>query len=201
MPHCYSLPDGGMSLSNGFNILAVSVWEGRTEPFWGVLSTLFIVPRQHQLDNLRWLFKRDFSFIVNPKWSATTVAEIYKQRWQVELFFKWIKQNLKIKSFLGTTDNAVMTQIMVALCVYLILAFIKFQSKLKQSLQQMIRLIQTNLFAKRSLIELFRPPPNTNLRSPQMSLLSWQWLSGTAVGQSPLMRMTAKDKTRTLTVG
>ena len=116
---------------------------------------------------------KHYVFITNHfKWSATTVAEIYKQRWQVELFFKWIKQNLKIKSFLGTTDNAVMTQIMVALCVYLILAFIKFQSKLKQSLQQMIRLIQTNLFAKRSLIELFRPPPNTNLRSPQMSLLS-----------------------------
>jgi len=116
---------------------------------------------------------KHYVFITNHfKWSATTVAEIYKQRWQVELFFKWIKQNLKIKSFLGTTDNAVMTQIMVALCVYLILAFIKFQSKLQQSLQQMVRLIQTNLFAKRSLIELFRPPPDINYRSPQMSLLS-----------------------------
>ena len=116
---------------------------------------------------------KHYVFITNHfKWSANTVAEIYKQRWQVELFFKWIKQNLKIKSFLGTTDNAVMTQIMVALCVYLILAFIKFQSKLQQSLQQMVRLIQTNLFAKRSLIELFRPPPDINYRSPQMSLLS-----------------------------
>lgn len=116
---------------------------------------------------------KHYVFITNHfKWSASTVAEIYKQRWQVELFFKWIKQNLKIKSFLGTTDNAVMTQIMVALCVYLILAFIKFQSKLQQSLQQMVRLIQTNLFAKRSLVELFNPPPNSNLLSPQMSLLS-----------------------------
>ena len=116
---------------------------------------------------------KHYVFITNHfKWSASTVAQIYKQRWQVELFFKWIKQNLKIKSFLGTTDNAVMTQIMVAMCVYLILAFIKFQSKLQQSLQQMVRLIQTNLFAKRSLIELFRPPPNSNLSNPQMSLLS-----------------------------
>ena len=112
-------------------------------------------------------------FITNHfKWSAPTVTEIYKQRWQVELFFKWIKQNLKIKSFLGTTDNAVMTQIMVALCVYLMLAFIKFQSKINQSLQQMVRLIQTNLFAKRSLIELFKPPPKPDIQSPQMSLLS-----------------------------
>ena len=51
----------------------------------------------------------------------------------------------------------------------------------------MVRLIQTNLFAKRSLVELFRPPPNSNLRSPQMNLLSWQWLCGTAVDQIPLI--------------
>ena len=116
---------------------------------------------------------KHYVFITNYfKWSAPTVTEIYKLRWQVELFFKWIKQNLKIKSFLGTTDNAVMTQIMVALCVYLMLAFIKFQSKINQSLQQMVRLIQTNLFAKRSLIELFKPPPKPDIQSPQMSLLS-----------------------------
>ena len=116
---------------------------------------------------------KHYAFITNHfNWSAKTIAEIYKQRWQVELFFKWIKQNLKIKSFLGNTDNAVMTQIMVALYTYLILAFIKFQSKFKQSLQEMVRLIQTNLFAKRSLIELFRPPSNRNFQSPQMNLLA-----------------------------
>ena len=116
---------------------------------------------------------KHYTFITNHfNWSAKTITEIYKQRWQVELFFKWVKQNLKIKSFLGNNDNAVMTQIMVALCTYLILAFIKFQSKFKQSLQEMVRLIQTNLFAKRSLIELFRPPPDRNFKSPQMSLLA-----------------------------
>jgi len=51
---------------------------------------------------------------------AKTIAKIYKQRWQVKLLFKWIKQNLKIKSFLGNNDNAVMTQVMIALCIYLI---------------------------------------------------------------------------------
>ncbi len=113
---------------------------------------------------------KHYVFITNHfEWSANTISQIYKQRWQVELFFKWVKQNLKIKSFLGNNDNAVMTQIMVAMCTYLILAFIKFQSKFKQSLQQMVRLIQTNLFAKRSLIELFNPPPPVR-RSPQMSL-------------------------------
>jgi len=117
--------------------------------------------------------KKHYVFITNQfSWSAETIAAIYKQRWQVELFFKWIKQNLKIKAFIGNSDNAVMTQVMVALCVYLTLAYIKFQSKITQSLQQMIRLIQTNLFAKRSLIELFIPPPKNANSSAQMRLLA-----------------------------
>ena len=70
----------------------------------------------------------------------------------MELFFKWIKQNLKIKSFIGTSKNAVMTQIWIALCIYLLLAFIKFQSKLKKSMQQILRLLQLNLFDKRDLM-------------------------------------------------
>ena len=58
--------------------------------------------------------------------TAEEVAAIYKARWQIELFFKWVKQHLKIKSFLGTTANAVMTQVWVALCVYLLVAYVKF---------------------------------------------------------------------------
>ena len=56
--------------------------------------------------------------------SARTIADIYQSRWQVELFFKWIKQNLKVKSFVGTTRNAVMTQLWIALRRYLILSYI-----------------------------------------------------------------------------
>lgn len=71
--------------------------------------------------------KKHYVFITNQMdWSAQTIADIYKERWQVELFLKWIKQNLKIKSFLGTSESAVMTQVMVALCNYLLLSFIKF---------------------------------------------------------------------------
>ena len=115
---------------------------------------------------------KHYVFITNHfDWSAKTIARIYKQRWQVELFFKWIKQNLKIKAFVGNTDNAVMTQVFVALCVYLILAYLKFQSRISHSLQQMSRLIHLNLFAKRSLIELFKPPPDPTTHSPQMALL------------------------------
>ena len=104
-------------------------------------------------------------------WSAKTIADIYKQRWQVELFFKWIKQNLKIKAFMGNTDNAVMTQVMIALCVYLILAYLKFQSRITQSLQQISRLIHLNLFARRGLIELFKPPPDPDITAPQLGLI------------------------------
>lgn len=56
--------------------------------------------------------------------SAVTIAKIYKSRWQIELFFKWIKQNLKIKSFFGTSRNAVMTQIWIAMCIYLLLSIV-----------------------------------------------------------------------------
>ena len=66
----------------------------------------------------------------------------------MELFFKWIKQNLKIKLFVGTSKNAVVTQIWIALCIYLLLSFVKFQSKLKKSMQQILRLLQLNLLSQ-----------------------------------------------------
>jgi hypothetical protein len=87
----------------------------------------------------------------NFKLAASTIAEIYKARWQIELFFKWIKQNLKIKSFLGTSRNAVMTQIWIAICVYLLLAYLKFASRISRSMQQILRLLQLNLFDRRDL--------------------------------------------------
>lgn len=105
--------------------------------------------------------------------AAKTIADIYKARWQVELFFKWIKQNLKIKSFVGTSKNAVLTQIWIAMCAYLMLAFLKFQSGLHKSPQQILRILQLNLFEKRDLMALLRGnsgehhPPNIN----QMVLL------------------------------
>ena len=91
----------------------------------------------------------------------------------VELFFKWIKQNLKIKTFIGTSKNAVMTQIWIALCVYLLLAFIKFQSKLNKSMQQILRLLQLNLFEKRDLMALLRGDSvcNNQVDSNQLALL------------------------------
>ncbi len=86
--------------------------------------------------------KKHLIFLTNNmKLAASTIATIYKSRWQIELFFKWIKQNLKIKSFLGTSKNAVMTQIWVAMSYYLLLTYIKYQTKYAHSLLTLSRLI------------------------------------------------------------
>jgi putative transposase len=108
---------------------------------------------------------KHYVFLTNNfKLAAKTIADIYKARWQVELFFKWIKQNLKIKWFVGTSKNAVMTQIWIAMCVYLLIAFLAFQSELTKSMQQILRLLQLNLFDKRDLMALLRgDPPNDRL--------------------------------------
>jgi putative transposase len=90
---------------------------------------------------------------------AKTICDIYHDRWQIELFFKWIKQNLKIKTFFGTSRNGVLTQIWIALVTILILAFYKFKAKLGQSLTQILKSLQLTLFSRRSLWELFNPPP------------------------------------------
>ena len=94
-------------------------------------------------------------------------------RGQVELFFKWIEQNLKIKSYVGTSKNMVLTQIWIAMCVYLILAFIKMQSKLSTSMQQILRLLQLNPFEKRDLLPLpgGDPPSGFRVNNQQMALL------------------------------
>ena len=117
---------------------------------------------------------KHYVFLTNNfKLSAKTIADIYKARWQVELFFKWVKQNLKIKSFIGTSKNAVMTQIWIAVCIYLLLAFIKFQSKMNKTMQQILRLLQLNLFEKRDLMALLRgdPPINKQANNAQMTLV------------------------------
>ena len=115
----------------------------------------------------------EYRFVTNAHHlKAQEVAAIYKERWQIELFFKWIKQNLKIKTFLGTSSNAVLTQVWIALCVYLLVAYLNFKAKLGSSMQQILRVLQLNLFARRDLIELFKPPTGQHAVSPQ--ILMWE---------------------------
>ena len=96
-----------------------------------------------------------YEFLTNHfRLAPKTVADIYKERWQIEIFFREIKQNLRIKSFVGNTENAVLIQIYTALTVYLLLAYQKFLSRLGLSIQQLLQLIQVNLLGAVSLEEL-----------------------------------------------
>jgi hypothetical protein len=85
---------------------------------------------------------------------AETVAAVYKQRWQVELFFKWIKQHLRIKSFIGTSVNAVKSQIWVALCIYLLVAITKKKLDIPCSLYTFLQILEVNLFEKKPISSL-----------------------------------------------
>jgi len=94
--------------------------------------------------------------------SPRTIADIYKERWQIETFFRFIKQNLKIKSFIGNSKNAVLTQVYVALIAYLLLCYLKFLCRFSITLQQLAQLLQLNLFRRCTLRELFEPPKENN---------------------------------------
>jgi len=91
-------------------------------------------------------------------WSAKTIALIYKDRWQIELFFKAIKQLLKVKSFVGTSRNALLSQLWVALIAYLLLAYLKFKSKFSWSLYTLCSVLPTNIFSERNLWDWLNDP-------------------------------------------
>jgi Transposase DDE domain/Domain of unknown function (DUF4372) len=97
--------------------------------------------------------------------AAPTIPALSQQRWQGELFFKAIKQNLRSKTFLGSAENAVLTQVWVGLITYLILAFLRFKAGLGISFQQMVRFLQIYLFERRNLMDLCSPPSSDLVRS------------------------------------
>lgn len=100
--------------------------------------------------------KREFVFLTNATHiSARQVAELYKNRWQVELFFKWLKQHLKIKKFWGTTENAVRIQIYAALCTYCLVAIVQHDMKLDRSTFEVLQILSLSLTDKTNLRELF----------------------------------------------
>ena len=119
---------------------------------------------------------KQYEFLTNAlDLKATTIADLYKERWKIEQFFRWIKQNLKIKTFLGTSPNAVLTQVWIALCVYLLLSFMKYKAKLGISISKILRLLHLNLFSRRCLTELLRPPDKTAIiNSTQFVLLQME---------------------------
>jgi len=93
---------------------------------------------------------------------AITIAELYRCRWQVELFFKWIKQHLRIKAFFGTTENAVKTQIWIAISVYVLVAIVKKTLNLDQSLYTILQVLSVTLFEKTSIFQVLAKSTYTN---------------------------------------
>jgi IS4 transposase len=90
---------------------------------------------------------------------ALTIAKLYKFRWQVELFFKWIKQHLRIKAFFGTSENAVKAQIWSAVCVYVLVVIVKKRLSVKASLYEMLQILSLTLFEKTHILQLFSDIP------------------------------------------
>ena len=105
--------------------------------------------RDHETGVLYVFVTNDFNS------SALTVAALYKYRWQIELFFRWIKQHLKIKSFWGTSANAVKTQICIVICVYILMALVKKKLNIKLDLYRMLQITSVSLFDKKPLEALF----------------------------------------------
>jgi hypothetical protein len=106
---------------------------------------------------------------------AERIAELYKIRWQIELFFKWIKQNLRIKRFLGTSKNAVKIQIATALIAFLLIRLAKQKAPQNITMQTLIRLIRANLLHRKPWAKLFEPPPKRMDRNSQNPQIAWSF--------------------------
>ncbi len=101
--------------------------------------------------------KKTFIFLTNNfHLPATDIAQLYKHRWKIELFFKWIKQHLKIKSFWGQSENAVKTQVWIAVTVYVLIAIAKKKFMLKQSLYEIIQILSISIFERMPINQLFQ---------------------------------------------
>jgi hypothetical protein len=107
--------------------------------------------------------RKRFKFLTNNfTLPALTVAQIYKCRWQVELFFKWIKQHLRIKAFFGTSENAVKTQIWIAVSVYVLVAILRKRLGLKASLCQILQISSVTLFEKTPILQVLQASGSEN---------------------------------------
>jgi hypothetical protein len=127
-------------------------------------------PRKSYPEKLRRIVFVDadqnrFEFLTNNfEVQAHHIAQFYKHRWMIELFFKWIKQHLKIKSYWGYSQNAVKCQVWIAISVYVLVAIVKKQLALKQSLYEILQIISINIFDKTTLIQLFKEPLPQNFK-------------------------------------
>jgi len=111
--------------------------------------------------------ERRFVFLTNNfVLPALTIARLYKCRWQVELFFKWIKQHLRIKAFYGTSDNAVKTQVWIAISVYVLVAIVKKELRIERSLYEILQILSVTLFEKATIFTALTEPLLPNSQAP-----------------------------------
>ena len=137
--------------------------------------------KQHINKPMRLITYRDpksgkiFRFFTNSTvHSATQIADIYRRRWEIESFFRWIKQNLTIKTFVGTSKNAVITQLWIALCLFLLLWFIHHQIRWsKQQFLKLFRILANTALEHRSILELLRNKPPAPPPSQQTTLFNF----------------------------
>ncbi len=153
----YEVPKGGNGRKDQ-KVRLQALVAGRPDLEDFRLVTLWLEDKQEELVLLTNHFKL----------AATTIAAIYKERWQIELFFKLLKQQLKIKTFVGTSANAVRIQIWTALIAVLIVRYLQFRSQFKWALSNLVALLRWNLFTYRNLWDwLNRPfdtPPEPSLQ-------------------------------------
>ena len=135
----------------------------------------------HYPDRLRRVSYRDpengnvLVFLTNNfELPALVIAQLYKLRWRVELFFKWIKQNLRIRHFFGTSDNAVKTQVWIAICVYVLVAIIRKELGLQLSLSQSLQILSINVFEQIPLKQLLaKSQSQDGIRDARKQLMLW----------------------------
>ena len=108
---------------------------------------------------------REFAFLTNAfHLTAPEIANLYKNRWQIELFFKWLKQHLKIKKFWGTTENAVRIQISSAIIAYCLVAIVQHDLQLKRSTYEVLQILSISLMDKTPLVDLFERTDFNNVK-------------------------------------
>jgi IS4 transposase len=122
-------------------------------------------------------------------WGPTTLARLYRERWRIEVFFRALKQNLRVKSFVGTSPNALKTQIWAALIAMLVLKYLQLRASLGWSLSNLVAMLRYQLFVYRDLWQWihrpYEPPPEPDLASPTQLPLSWSASSSPSLGQHP----------------
>jgi transposase len=165
------------------NAQFIRMYSNKTDKTKGIKCNQIVIlklpnSRKHYPEKLRRIkfydteLNRTFVFLTNNfTLDAINIAALYKYRWKVELFFKWIKQHLKIKSFWGTTSNAVKTQIYIAIITYTLVAIIKSKLNLGRSTYEILQILGMSLFDKTQLNQLLSEPVYQNVKEQNYNQL------------------------------